>query len=56
MKAGVQASVFLVEDKSARNYGRRLDISKTVAVAKPDLAQGPVSPFADHSAGSGFGH
>ena len=52
----MQASVFWVEDKSSRNYGRRLDISKTVAVAKPDLAQGPVSPFADHSAGSGFGH
>ena len=52
----MQASVSLVGDKLSRNYGRRLDISKTVVVAMPDLAQDPVSPFADHSADSGFGH
>ena len=52
----MQASVSLVGDKLSKNYDHRLDISKTVVVAMPDLAQGPVSPFADHSADSGFGH
>ena len=56
MKEAVQASVFLVEDKLSRNYGRRLGTSKIVVGATPDLVQGPANPFADHSADSGFGH
>ena len=51
----MQASVFLVEDKLSRNYGRRLGTSKIVVAATAGLAQDPLSPFVDHSADNGFG-